>query len=471
MVIIEDLRDSEEVINKSKLIREGVYMVEKAQKLGADEAEAFLVKGKSLSFDVENNKISFVSSGVYYGIGVRVIKNKRIGFCYTNNTNNAEKIIKRALLLSKLSNPTDISFPDTKAKGKIPDLFDLDMVEMDISELNSLCDQMINSARSVNKNISMTGGGLGLGVEFYAMVNSRGLEIAEGTTNCGGSAYCVYENEQVSTGIDYSISTKLEDIDCEVIGRNAAKLAKNSSAGKKLSKKVDDVIFTPHAFSSFMEFILAPSLRGDRASTGGSVYSERIGEEVANKDVSIRDDGTLPRGVNSALYDDEGAPSRNNILVENGVLKGFVYDLRSAKNNQTETTANAVRSSRLLSSRSYKVPPSVACRNLVLECSNTKNKIEDMIDEVESGILVYDLIGAHTANPASGDFSVNSSILFLIEKGELKPIKSAMISGNFPSSLKNVELTSKESKQITGGLSSTNTVSPAVWITGLNVTP
>jgi PmbA protein len=156
-------------------------------------------------------------------------------------------------------------------------------------------------------------------------------------------------------------------------------------------------------------------------------------------------------------------------LIKNGILKGFMFDIDTASKFDTQSTGNGLRCERWATSRSYKAPPKTVCRNFVVE-GNSK-KVEDLISEVENGLLVYEVLGAHTSNPASGDFSVNSSSLFKIEKGEVAyPVKSAMLSGNLPECLKKVRGIGDDYKHKTGGLSPVGFYIPTYCLDGVTVT-
>ncbi len=153
----------------------------------------------------------------------------------------------------------------------------------------------------------------------------------------------------------------------------------------------------------------------------------------------------------------------------NGVLEGFLYSQSTALEYDAQNTANAMRVERLSSSRNYKSPPVVKARNIILE--GEKTKYDTLISQVDEGVLVYDVMGAHTSNPVSGDFSVNSSILFKIEKGEIvHPVKSAMLGGNFHECLQNISGIGDDYKLLSGGLTPAGFYIPSVGFNGIRVT-
>jgi PmbA protein len=105
----------------------------------------------------------------------------------------------------------------------------------------------------------------------------------------------------------------------------------------------------------------------------------------------------------------------------------------------------------------------------VVEGKNTK--YETLISQVDEGVIVYDVLGAHTSNPVSGDFSVNSSVLFKIEKGEVVyPVKSAMLGGNFHECLQNISGIGDDYKLLSGGLTPVSFYIPSMSFDGIRVT-
>ena len=181
------------------------------------------------------------------------------------------------------------------------------------------------------------------------------------------------------------------------------------------------------------------------------------------------DDGALPGGLNSAAVDDEGACSRRTELISRGVLSGFLYAQSTALEYGVESTANAIRAGRLSSSSNYKSSPTVKARHIGVE--GERQNVDDLMADVKEGVLVYDVLGAHTSNPASGDFSVNSPMIFKIESGEVvHPIKSAMLAGNFPEALKYVKGMGDDHKLVSGGLTPISFYIPSISLEGIRVT-
>jgi PmbA protein len=435
---------------------------------GAVEAEVFIIKSQGFGFSIEKNSISSLSGGVEKGIGIRVIKDKKIGFAYCTSESNSEEAVKKALSLSRLGKESDFTFPEPVSTQHIEDINDDRIINLDSQEALNGTLKIVEAAQDVDPDIVVSRGGLGYGHETFTIANSKGLEVTDFGTEISAGIGTVLKKKTMSTGFD-DFSSRILNIDFSQIGKNAAELALKGQDAKKIEGKEMTVLFTPHAASSLLEFITAPALYGEAVHKGESVYSDKLGEIVASENISIIDDGTLSGGLNSALVDDEGVPSKCNDLIIKGELSGFLYSQSTALEFEAESTGNAMRTDRLSSSRNYRSPPVVKGRNIVVK-GNPK-VVDDLIGQVDEGVLVHDIMGAHTSNPVSGDFSVNSSILFKIERGEIVyPIISAMLGGNFHECLKNVNDIGDDYKLVSGGLSPLSFYIPTISFEGIRVT-
>ncbi|MBU3902235.1 MAG: TldD/PmbA family protein, partial [Candidatus Thermoplasmatota archaeon] len=294
-------------------------------KMGADEAEVFLMKNNSTGFSIEKNSVNFTSSSISFGIGIRIIKNKKIGFAFCTNGAQAEDAIKEALSSSKLGKETKFTFPEPGKINKIKDLYDKRITEINPEEGGKLAENIVESALNVDKDIIISSGGIGYGEEHLVIVNSKGIEIEDRGTGIGGSGTAVLKKGTPTTGFEV-LSSRILDIDFCAIGKNAAEIAVKTVDPKKCESKNMTVLFTPYAFSSLLEFTTIPALYADKVHKRESIYSNKIGEVVSSEILTFAEDGSMPNGLNSGIVDDEGVPSKRTELIKNGVLKNYLYD-------------------------------------------------------------------------------------------------------------------------------------------------
>ncbi|MDG6220281.1 MAG: TldD/PmbA family protein [Candidatus Thermoplasmatota archaeon] len=424
--------------------------VELASKKGADQAEAYVSMDASLDCGLEKEAIKGVGTRLSMGIGIRVIKDRRLGFSYATGETMLPEAIDHALRLSSLSTPTDMEFPGNHTPPMPENVFDPKILEMEPEDLVEGVKDML-AAVGEYKDVIALEGGIGCGLERFALATSNGMDVASEGTDSGGGMYTILR-EEPATGFHFE-EHRMADIDMVDAAKKASEMALSSKNPKKIEPGLMPVIFMPNAFSSLAEFVLAPAFYGNKVRKGESVYSDKEGEKIMPDHVSILDDGLLENGLNTSSVDDEGVPSRTNHVVEKGVFKQPLFDRASALDNGGESTGNGVRCLQWSSSRSFKSPPDVKARNIVLH-SETSHDIEKLIGEIKHGIVVHDLLGAHTSNPSSGDFSVNSSVVYLVENGEIKgPGKQVLISGNLPEAMNRIIGVANDYKNVSGGLS------------------
>lgn len=471
---LPDPRDPEAT---DRLLGIGERIVETALARGADAAEVFLLSSIGSSYSIEKNAIGFTSTGGESGIGLRVIKDRRVGFSYLTEPAKRGDAVASALDVAARADPGDFAFAAPAKHPSVDGLFDDAVNQLDTEEGLEAVKALIAGAREVHPGVTVSGGSFGFGAGVDAVVNSEGLAVAERTTDLGLGAYVVLKDgDEVTTGWKAHETNAVDALarDPAAVGREAATQAKDTLGAEPFGDGRDTtVVFHPHAAAALFEFITIPALYGDKAARGESIYADKLGESVVDPRLVVTEDPTMAGGLGSSASDAEGMPSRRVPLLEGGRVGSFLYDLGSAYEHGdgvSSATASAVRSGRLSDATTYKDPPAVSARQAVVT-STAAMDLDLLIGEVDSGILVHDLLGAHTANPTSGDFSVSSTVLFRIEDGALAGAhKPVMLAGNVPTLLeKGFVGCSKESEQTTGHFSPMGIKVPYTALSGVHV--
>lgn len=455
---------SEDIILDSD---DALKIIRLAEKLGASSAEVYMMKGEETSFSIENDAVNFSASGSELGIGIRVIKDKQLGFGYCTSPDQADKGVKNAINTTKLAKKMDYDFVSMARHQDSPEIFDRSILDLTVEEGLEFAKRLIDSAKEVDKEVLVTGGGVGFGGGWVSILNSSGIEFKYKATAIYCGITTLVKENIVSTGFDYEHSRK-NDIKLEELGQIAAELAVKGQNPEAIDPGIYSILFTPHALTELLEYTVIPGLYGEQALRGETVYSNRINEEVAKESVSFIDDGRLENGINTSPIDDEGTPTQRTVLVENGILKRYLFDSLSAFEFDSVSTGNGIRAEGLGGGRSHKAIPKTKATNFTIE-GDTKPK-DRLISELDNALVIHQLLGAHTANQASGDFSVNSPSLFKIEKGEITTSgKQVMISGNMPLLMKQIIGLADDYKDVSGGLSPTASRLPSVAIEQIRV--
>ena len=423
-----------------------------SEKWGADEAEIVFSIGESTSIQFKKDIIETAKKNTNAGYGIRAVVGGAVGFAGTNVLSNLKDTLKTAIDSAKVmeADPHFKSFPKKETYKTVDGLYDSKIEEMSLDECISCAADMISGVKKVG-NIIPTSGGFSRSNAYFLIMNTNGLIGEKKGTAISGFADVTTESGEVSTAYDYTVSRK-KDIDFTVIGTNAAELAKKSLKGITIGAEKMPVIFHPFSFADLIENTLEPSIDADNIQKERSMLAGRLGEELADSRLTVIDDGTLPGGIASGPFDDEGTQTQKTSVIENGILKSYLYDSYTAGKDGVKSTGNGYR-------HSYSSVPSVSLSNLII-----KFPTSDIIAETKRGIYVNTIIGAHTANEISGDLSVEGRNAFLIENGELtKPIKSVMISGNIFDMLKKIDGAGTDVRNV-GGI-----VTPSIRISEMSV--
>jgi PmbA protein len=184
-------------------------------------------------------------------------------------------------------------------------------------------------------------------------------------------------------------------------------------------------------------------LSADAVQRGRSLFADREGDEIATAELRLADDATLPDGLASGPFDGEGSPRRRLPLIEDGRLRTFLFDSRTARKAGRETTASAERSS-------YRSAPSVGTSNLVVEAGDAP--LDELVRRAGAGLYVTDVAGLHSGvNPVSGTFSVGATGI-LIEGGELaEPVREITIASDLVSMLRSVRAVGAQARWVPFG--------------------
>lgn len=385
-----------------------------------DDVEVYVERSESTDVDILNDKVNYAKEENVVGVGIRIIKNQKQGFAYTTDLNRVDETIKQAINNSKLNKSDEnLSIIDNnKQYKKINGLYDKNLENVDLQEYIDFSKTLIDLVQE--KGCNPTAGGYGAGISTFHIVNSNNVDVVESSTSCGASVSVnVEDNGMVSSAYYYDVSHS-NDLDLELIAEKSTQLALRSRNAKPTTTRNAQVVLDHTAAVSLLNTFLS-ALNSENKQRGRSRFKDSLNQKVASDNFTLTDDGTIDGALRSSISDDEGMPTQKTTLIEEGILKNFVYDTYHANKDEldVESTSNAVRNS-------YSSVPTVGFTNLKLDFKDSIS-IEDIAD----GIIVDSVMGAHTANPITGDFSVEALNSFEIKNGSIEnPIKKVMISGN-----------------------------------------
>ena len=416
------------------MIYEIAEKCEKEVRKICDDYEVYVSTGKTIELDSKNDELNFAKEEITQGIGIRVLKDNKMGFAFTSDLDKIKQTAAQSLENTKLNNPDEnYAFSQEAKVNEVNKLYDKKFENLDLDEAIDFLNNIITKASETKCEVTSAGFSASCGESL--ILNSNNVSIAnKGTGFDAGLSVNIETKENVATAYD-SISSRFYDLDGDKLANDVCKLAIDSVDTKSIETKDYDVVLDYYAATGLLSTFLA-AFNGENVQRQRSILHDKMNSEIVSPTLSIANDPTLEKGIYSTKCDGEGTVSKKTNLVENGILKSFMYDIYTANKGNTISTGNGYRGS-------YSSIPQVSPSNIILEFSQNIG-----IDEISEGVLTTSVLGAHTANPISGDFSVEASNAFKIENGEISyPINKAMISGNIFEILKKCEGVESEIKQ------------------------
>jgi PmbA protein len=435
------------VLEKDEMLSIAEKTVNTAMKKGASEAEAYVYEGQATNIGIELAQISKSNQIIDRGIGVRVAVSKAVGFAYTNivnDPNNIENIVLRALSAAKASKPDADWKGFTQKKPYATSLektFDSKIVDLGADELVNIASTMLDSALQVDKKVFPAEGGIGNAYISNAVANSNGVSGFDKGTVIECSLATLAKDGNKVTPICFEFNAaRTYKIDPAWVGKEAAKLAVSALKTKPIETKTTKLILTQFALQDLLSYTLVGAVKADSVQRGQSPFKGKIGEKVASENLTIYDDGLYPSGMRTWLFDGEGVPHQKTPIIQKGVLRNFLYDNYSAKKDGKESTGNAARAG-------YLSTPGIDTTNFHI-MPGTKTS-DEMLKEVDDGLIIYYLQGAHSSNPVSGEFSVVATPAWKIKNGEITHAsRGVMLAGNIFEVLKNISLIASNERQM-----------------------
>ncbi len=407
---------------------------------------------QSAHFDVESKegRIESLETSQYLGIAFRILNHQRMGFSYTTFLNPSpsavepisgglDRMIEDAIRSAEATSP-DPCFdfaPALKILSSELPIFDQTLEGIPEKRKIEMAKRLEESARSADPGRIKKVRKASYQDVFSrtTLLNSNGVQFSYDETLASVSVTAVAEESGESeVGWDFDVSHFFNDLDVEKVGRSAGTRALERLGGRRIPTGAYPVLLRNHVASEFLS-LLAHSFLADQVQKGKSPLKGKQGERFFSPLLSIVDDGLYPKGISTAPIDGEGMPSHRTTLVAGGEVGGYLYDRYWANRenlfarSKVESTGNSRR-------HGIKSPPGVGVSNFFIEPGDLD--LSRLMENLFQGVVVEDVMGLHTVDPISGDFSLGCSGDW-IERGEkVHPVKSIAIAGNLFELFRNV---------------------------------
>lgn len=400
--------------------------VQEAEKLGPYQAEAFILDANSLLVEVADQKVETLKFANDTGVGIRVIDGGgRMGFAFATSVDRSSLRTVAGQAVANSRNAVADKYnvlPPPTPYLPLPSLVDPAIARTSVEAKIELAKRVETVARAADRRVKRTERCAYEDAEYgVALANSHGLSAAYRSGYCGLFAVVLAEDGgDVQTGMGLAYNRDYAGLDPQAVGREAAMEACRVLGAKGIATTKASLVLSPQIASSFLA-VLLPALSAEAVQKGRSLFKDKLGAKVASPLFSLVDDGRLAGGIASAPVDGEGVPTRRNSLITGGVLKGYLHNSYTAGREGTASTGNGVR-------HSFKSLPDAGATNIFIAGGATSR--ERLIGDVKKGLYVTSVMGMHTANPISGDFSVGATGVW-IENGEFaQPVRGVAIAGN-----------------------------------------
>lgn len=427
----------------------------KLEKQGVAHAEAFLTSTQTTDVTVRNSEIFTQNRVCDAGVGFRVVaRGNKVGFACTNSSDRktVDEAARNALSIAKVSSEIkNFALPEAAHIRKLKGMFNSQVAEARVEDVVDLAKRGVEAAEDFDKRVIVKSGRVSYMSGWRGIVNTLGVDCQEKETKAwvylGASGK---QNNEVTGSCTDIMLRRTADLNPETVGMNAAKRAISLFHPKPITSFQGTVVFGPMAVSYQLFDALVDALKGETVILGRSLWSNRIGETVATKNLTVEDNATLADGFSSRSFDDEGCPSQKTALVTKGRLESFLHNATTANSLKTNNTGNASRypsgmsMARAIAGNGYRAKPEVFPSNLVIQ-SGRKSR-EQITSEIDKGVVVEYMAGFTQAG--SGMISAQLSTAFYVERGEIKhPIKGGMVSGVAFDWLKQISETGNDPKQ------------------------
>jgi TldD protein len=406
--------------------------------LSADDAvygETYCEETTYTLIQVESEKIEKLEKGLDRGVGLRIIKPWRTYFASTNST-DGDHLFDLARQLAASSTSKDLIRKGVLTVAQYPFLIEIAPEDVKISKKLALVRSIEKAARQMEKRIKQVKVTYKDTHQRVTIAGSDETNVEDYRTQLVMSLLLVGEQDgEVQTaydsiggfcGFEFFSEELIEDFVKSTVLRLSGLL---SAIEAPMGTKT--VVLASEAGGTMIHEAIGHGLEADLAMEGLSCYKGMIGETIGSNLINVADDKTIPFKRGTYAFDDEGVPSERTILVENGVLKNYLYDRFFSMKYGVPSTGNGRR-------ESFRYKPIARMSNTMILPGKDDPAV--IIASVDDGLLVKKM-GGGQVDTVRGDFVFEIQEGYLIQKGKVGPmVRNATMMGNGPKILREIDM-------------------------------
>ncbi|HET9809753.1 MAG TPA: TldD/PmbA family protein [Candidatus Limnocylindria bacterium] len=388
-------------------------------------AEVLVRDALSGSVETKDDAIDVVTARGERGLGVRVLDGQRIGFAHTSDLAlpGIEACVDQARRMATITEPDeDIRIAAAPLEMVDLDIYQPGLEDRPLADRGAIALAVEQAARSTDPRITHFRKTSYSDAEVTTVIaTTQGVRASYRESFCGAMTSAVAtQNGERQIGYHGEGARRLTDLDPASIGSRAAQRAVEKLGAKPFPTQKLPIVLDPWMAMSLLGAI-SPLFSADNVLKGRSLFARKVGERVANERVTIVDDARRKGGLRSAPFDGEGVATTTRILIERGVLRGYLTNLKTARKMSTAPTGNARRGS-------YASPSRIGPSNFYIEAGTDDPAAA--VRGLDRALAVTSLLNLHTIDPVSGEFSLGATGTYLEKGAPMHPVQGITIAGN-----------------------------------------
>lgn len=428
--------------------KQSIEILNTGLKTGADYVEIYIEDKESTSIAIENGKVETASIGKTHGAGIRILKNLQSVYGYTNDV-SFKALLSLADSLSNSFNGKQVmsvdslkvknvknNHPHLKPHASISNEVKISYLKKADKVMREYSDKIVRSRAQIahyEQNVTL----ISTKGFIYKDSKERGRVALSAVAVDGNKIETAFEGPGASAGFEYFEN----EVDIEKLAKEVAETSVKFLYAKECPSGVMPVVIGNGFGGVIFHEACGHSLEATAVAKKLSVFSDKLGEQIASSIVSAVDDGTIENGWGSNNIDDEGNKTQRNVLIKNGILTSYLIDDFNGRRMGMKGNGACRR-------QSYKYEPTSRMSNTFI-CNGTSTP-EEIIKATKLGLYAKSFAGG-SVNPATGEFNFGCSEAYIIRDGKIaEPVRGASLIGSGKEVLMNIDMVGNDLRRAQG---------------------
>lgn len=402
-------------------------LFEKANEEGFKDYEIYYINGESFKVTIYEGEIDQYSVNSNMGLSFRGLYNGKMGYSYTEILDDyaLEMLIANAKENAMAIEDEDIDIIyDGKDTYVNLQGYNEELAKIDVDEKIKLALKLEKDTKAESDKVKTLDDCMVVSGEGErGIINSKGLDLKYRSNMIYAIVSPVVEDQgKVNTAFAFKATNNMKEIDTKSLAKEAVGDALAYTGAVSIPSGKYGVIIRNDVMADILS-TFSGIFSAYNVQKGLSLLKGKVGSDIASKTVTIIDDPLMEKGLCSTPFDDEGVACYTKTIIEDGKLKTFLYNLKTAKKDGVKSTGNA-------SKASYASTVGISPSNFYIKPGN--KSFNELMIALGNGLLITEVQGLHSgANPVSGDFSLAAKGFEIKEGKKSRPVEQITVAGNF----------------------------------------